>query len=238
VADVLRELKTLADPRAVAGMRRFAIGGQLPLLGISVAKLRPLARRLGRDHELALALWNAGWHETRLLAALIADPRQVTARQMETWVKDFDSWDVCDGVCLHLFDRTPWAWRKAATWSGRRAEFVKRAGFVLMAVLAVHDQQAADEAFLPFLPMLVREATDDRNFVKKAVNWALRQIGKRSEFLRCEALRTAAAIRALDCPAARWIARAALREWKHHPPHRLKTTNRPGRRDRNVSGAS
>ncbi len=222
VEETLRELKSLADPAAVAGMRRFGIGGRLPLLGVSIAKLRPLARRLGRDQDLSLALWSAGFHETRLLAALTAEPKRITARQMEAWVKDFDSWDVCDGVCLHLFDRTPWAWSKAVTWSGRRAEFVKRAGFVLMAVLAVHDKQAPDEQFLPFLPIMVRAATDERNFVKKAVNWALRQVGKRSDFLRQEAIRTAEAILELDSPAARWIARDALREWKNRPPRRVQ----------------
>ncbi len=221
---IIRELKSLADPAAAAGMRRFAIGGKLTLLGVSMVKLRPLARRMGRDHALALELWSAGFHETRLLAALIAEPAQITARQMEAWVKDFDSWDVCDGVCLHLFDRTPFAWKKAVAWSRRRGEFVKRAGFVLMAVLAVHDKRAADERFLDFLPIIVRAASDERNFVKKAVNWALRQIGKRSKFLRVEAMRTAAAIREQDTPAARWIALDALRELEKHRPRRHATT--------------
>jgi 3-methyladenine DNA glycosylase AlkD len=222
---IIRELKSLADPAAAAGMRRFGIGGRLPLLGVSMAKLRPLARRIGRDHELALALWSAGFHETRLLAALIEEPARITARQMELWVKDFDSWDVCDGVCLHLFDRTPFAWTKAVTWSQRRSEFVKRAGFVLMAVLAVHDKRAPDERFLDLLLIILREAGDERNFVKKAVNWALRQIGKRSEFLRREAMRIAMTIRALDTPVARWIALDALRELENHRPRRLAQTN-------------
>lgn len=223
--DIICELKSLADPAAVVGMRRFAIGGKLPLLGVSVAKLRPLAQRIGKNHDLAGALWTAGFHETRLLAALIEAPARVTAAQMEAWVKDFDSWDVCDGVCLHLFDRTPFAWKKAVAWSGRSGEFVKRAGFVLMAVLAVHDKRAEDERFLSFLEIIARSADDDRRFVKKAVNWALRQIGKRSEFLRAEAMRTADAIRDLDTPAARWIALDALRELKNHRPRqRAKTT--------------
>jgi 3-methyladenine DNA glycosylase AlkD len=220
----IRELESLADPAVAAGMRRFGIGGKLPLLGVSLSKLRPLARRLGRNHDLAMALWDAGFHETRLLAALIEEPKQITAGQMEAWVKDFDSWDVCDGVCLHLFDRTPFAWKKAVAWSRRRGEFVKRAGFVLMAVLAVHDKRAADERFLDFLPIIVREAGDERNFVKKGVNWALRQIGKRSEFLRAEARRTAATIREQDTPAARWIALDALRELEKHRPRRRPTT--------------
>ena len=221
---IVRELKSLADPAAAAGMRRFGIGGKMPLLGVSVTKLRPLARRIGRNHALALELWNAGFHEARLLAALIEEPAKITPRQMESWVKDFDSWDVCDGVCLHLFDRTPFAPKKALAWSRRRGEFVKRAGFVLMAVLAVHDKGAADERFLDFLPIIVREAGDDRNFVKKAVNWALRQIGKRSEILRVEAMRTAATIRDLDTPSARWIALDALRELEKHRPRRHPKT--------------
>ena len=217
-ADVIRELKSLASPRDAEGMRRFGIGGKLPLLGVSMSKLRPLARRLGRNHPLALELWEAGVHEGRMLGVLVADPKQVTARQMEAWAKDFDSWDSCDGACIHLFRKTPFAWAKAYVWSRRRAEFVKRAGFVLMATLAVHDKQAPDEQFLPFLPMIVREAGDARNFVKKAVNWALRQIGKRSAFLRREAIRTAETIRAIDSPAARWIAADALRELIKHEP--------------------
>ena len=217
---VVRELKSLASPRDAEGMRRFGIGGKLPLLGVSMSKLRPLAWRLGRNHPLALELWEAGVHEARMLAVLVSDPKQVTARQMEAWVKDFDSWDSCDGACIHLFRKTPFAWSKADVWSRRRAEFVKRAGFVLMATLAVHDKKAPDEQFLPFLPMIVREAGDARNFVKKAVNWALRQIGKRSALLRREAIRTAETIRAIDSPAARWIAADALRELIKHKPRR------------------
>jgi 3-methyladenine DNA glycosylase AlkD len=146
------------------------------------------------------------------LAALVADPRQVTARQMETWVRDFDSWDVCDQVCSNLFDKTRFAWRKAAVWSRRRAEFVKRAGFVLMAALAVHDKAATDARFLNFLPLIEREAHDERNFVRKAVNWALRQIGKRNPRLRRAALATARRIQQQPTKSARWIAADALRE--------------------------
>lgn len=216
--EVIRELEAMADPRAAAGMRRFAIGGRLPLLGVSIARLRPLARRLGRDHVLALELWNAGYHEARILAALIDDPQQVTVRQMDAWAREFDSWDLCDGVCLHLFRRTPFAWGKVSAWTGRRAEFVRRAGFVLLAVLAVHDKLATNEQFERWLPTIVRGAGDERHFVKKAVNWALRQIGKRNGNLRPLASRTAEAILALDTPAARWIALDALREFTNHRP--------------------
>ena len=216
---VVRELKSLASPRDAEGMRRFGIGGKLPLLGVSMSKLRPLAWRLGRNHPLALELWEAGVHEARMLAVLVSDPKQVTARQMEAWVKDFDSWDSCDGACIHLFRKTPFAWSKADVWSRRRAEFVKRAGFVLMATLAVHDKKAPDEQFLPFLPMIVREAGDARNFVKKAVNWALRQIGKRNAFLREHSMATAETIHELGSPSARWIAADALRELIKHEPH-------------------
>jgi 3-methyladenine DNA glycosylase AlkD len=143
---------------------------------------------------------------------MVADPRHVDEEQMERWVQDFDSWDVCDQVCYNLFDRTPFAYQKAVEWSGRSQEFVKRAGFVLMAGLALHDKRAADEAFAPFFPIIVREATDERNFVKKAVNWALRGIGKRNRSLNRQAIETARQIQALATPAARWNARDALRE--------------------------
>ena len=223
VGEVIRALQALASPRDAEGMRRFGIGGKLPLLGVSMSKLRPLARRLGRNQALALKLWQAGVHEGRMLAALVAEPKLVTARQMDAWSRDFDSWDICDGVCLHLFRQTPYAWAKAVVWSRRRTEFVKRAGFVLMATLAVHDKAAPDERFLRLLPMIVRDAGDERNFVKKAVNWALRQIGKRNETLRREAIRTAEKIRELDSPAARWVAADALRELQKQGPRRRAT---------------
>lgn len=209
--DIIDRLKSLADPEAVAGMARFGINPDRTL-GVSVPNIRAMARELGRDHHLALDLWESGIHEARMLAAFIDDPKQVDEAQLERWVADFDSWDVCDQTCSNLFDKTPWAYAKAAEWAGRPEEFVKRAGFVMMACLAVHDKKGADEKFLDFLPIIKREATDDRNFVKKAVNWALRQIGKRNIALNKAAVAAASEIRQLDSKPAGWIAADALRE--------------------------
>jgi 3-methyladenine DNA glycosylase AlkD len=211
VNEVVKELQTLGDPAAVAAMARFGIHAQ-KALGISTPKLRALARRIGRDHTLAQQLWKTGILEARVLATLIADPTQVTESLMESWAKDFDSWAVCDAGCCNLFDKTKFAWRKAIEWSRREEEYVKRAGFALMAALAVHNKSAPDEKFLKFLPAIRRGAIDDRNFVKKGVNWALRQIGKRNRTLHRAALETARRISALDSRAARWIAADALRE--------------------------
>ena len=209
--NVLRELKSLADPDAARGMARFGITGGT-VYGISVTRLRALARRIGRDHALARRLWASGVHEARILASLVDDPALVTEAQTEAWVRDFDSWDVCDQVCGNLFDKTPFAYRKALAWSRRREEFIRRAGFALMAWLAFHDKAATDARLRRFLPAIIRAATDERNYVKKAVNWALRQIGKRNRALNREAIRAARAIQRLESPAARWIAADALRE--------------------------
>jgi 3-methyladenine DNA glycosylase AlkD len=209
--DLTRELHSLANPANVAGMARYGIN-TANTLGIPVTELRKLARGL-HDHTLAQQLWDTGIHEARILAALVDIPAQVDEAQMERWVLDFDSWDVCDQVCFHLFDRTPHAVSKAHAWSGRPEEFVKRAGFALMASLALHDKKAPDEVFLGFLPDIRREAGDGRNFVKKAVNWALRGIGKRSASLRLAAIDTACLIQQDNAsPAARWVAADALRE--------------------------
>ena len=207
---LIEQLKSKANPANVAGMARFGIN-PAQTLGVSIPVLRMMARGR-RDHALAEALWQSGIHEARILAALVDDSSQVSSEQMERWVLDFDSWDVCDQVCSNLFDRTPEAVEKAHAWSQRPEEFVKRAGFVLMACLAVHDKKAGDAVFLDFLPVIQREATDGRNFVKKAVNWALRQIGKRNPALRTAAIETARQIRTIDSPAARWIAADALKE--------------------------
>ena len=209
--EIIVWMRARANPANVAGRARYGIRGG-NILGLSMPALRGLARQLGRNHALAEELWASGIHEARILAGLIDDPAQVTSRQMERWVKDFESWDVCDQVCSNLFDKTPLAWSKAVVWSGRRREFVKRAGFVLMAALAVHDQRAADAAFRPFFRLMIREATDERNFVKKGVNWALRQVGKRNPALCRQAMATARRIQRLDSCAARWIAADALRE--------------------------
>ena len=209
--EVLDRLRSLADPEAKAGMARFGIETGTAL-GISIPTLRALARDIGRDHGLAEELWASGVHEARILAALVDDPKLVTEEQMERWVVQIDSWDVCDGVCSTLFDRSPFAYDKAAEWSARDEEFVKRAGFVLMAALAVHDKKAPDERFLEMLPLIERESHDERNFVKKAVNWALRGIGKRDRSLNAAAIAAGERIRAQGSRAARWIAADALRE--------------------------
>ncbi|MBI3662353.1 MAG: DNA alkylation repair protein [Acidobacteria bacterium] len=209
--EALTKLKALGDPENVAGMARFGVTAK-KAYGVSTPALRKLAREIGRDQRLSLQLWATGIHDARHLAALVGDPAQVTPAQMERWARDFDSWDLVDGPCCHLFVYTPHAWKKALAWSRRKEEFVKRAGFSLMAYLAVHDKQAADNKFLRLLPTIQRASLDERHFVKKAVNWALRQIGKRSLQLNKAAIATGHAIRALDTPAARWIAADALRE--------------------------
>jgi 3-methyladenine DNA glycosylase AlkD len=210
-SDLIVQLKKMANPDNVAGMARFGISST-NTLGVSMPEVRKLARGL-RDHQLALDLWVSGIHEARILAALVDDPHQVTLEQMEQWAADFDSWDVCDQVIMNLFDRTPFAVGKAHAWAAREEEFVKRAGFALMASLAVHDKKAPDQVFLDFLPLIVREAGDGRNFVKKAINWALRQIGKRNPDLQQAAIHTARSIQTgNDNAAARWVAADALRE--------------------------
>ncbi len=214
---VLAHLRTLANPANVAGMARYGIS-VTNALGVSMPALRQMARTHRREHDLALALWDSGVHEARILAALVDDPRQVTEEQMERWVAGFDSWDVCDQVCSNLFDRTAFAWAKAVEWAGRPEEFVKRAGFVLMAALAVHDKKAGDDAFLQFLPLIEREAGDNRNFVKKAANWALRGIGKRNPALREAALAAGRRIREQGTRSARWIAGDAIRELERTSP--------------------
>jgi 3-methyladenine DNA glycosylase AlkD len=211
--EIIRTLKSLADPANVAGMARYGISVE-GTLGVSVPVLRRMAKEIGRDHRLASELWKTGIHEARMLGGFIDDPALVTEKQMERWALDMDSWDICDLVCSDLFDKTPFAWKKAVQWPRRKEEFVKRAGFVLMAALSVHDKAAADRSFLRFLPIIKREARDDRNFVKKAVNWALRNIGKRNKALNRAAIRTAEAIRRIDSRGARWIAADALRELK------------------------
>jgi 3-methyladenine DNA glycosylase AlkD len=211
VREILQELKSRSNPRNVAGMARFGINPS-NTYGISIPVLRSIAKQVGTDHLLSEQLWASCIHEGRILAAMIDDPSKVTDRQMEEWVNDFDSWDVCDQVCSNLFDKTTLAYRKAVEWSGRREEFVKRAGFALMAALAVHDENAPDSKFRKFLPIIKRASGDDRNFVRKAVNWALRQIGKRNDRLNQEAVKTARQISRSDSKSARWIANDALRE--------------------------
>ncbi len=213
-AEIVEHLRTLGSPADAAGARRFGIDPRVELLGIRAPVLRALARRFRRNHPLALALWETRVHEARILAALADDPAQVTRGQMERWARACDNWAATDACCCVLFDRTPFAVEKAHAWSRRRSEFVKRCGFVLMAGMAVHRKELPDEVFLEFLPVIRREATDPRNFVRKAVNWALRQIGKRNPSLRRAAIAEGERIRRIDSPAARWIAADALRELK------------------------
>ncbi len=208
---VLAHLRSMASPKKVEGMARFGINPK-DTLGISVWDLRRVAKEIGRDHGLALALWASGIHEARLLAAFVDEPAKVTPAQMDAWSRDFESWDVCDQACTDLFDQTPHAHAKALEWSRRQEEFVKRGGFALMAAIAWHDKVAKDAAFLPFFEAILRQAADDRNYVKKAVNWALRNIGKRNPALNRQAIAAAKAIQKIDSKAARWIASDALRE--------------------------
>ncbi len=219
-AQLIDHLRLMANPENAAGVARFGIN-PANTLGVSMPQLRALARGR-RDHQMALELWASGIHEARILAALVDDPALLIEAQMETWVQDFDSWDVCDQVCMNLFDRSPLAFAKASEWAGREPEFVKRAGFALMACLAWHDKRSPDQRFLEFLPVIQRESTDRRNFVKKAVNWALRQIGKRNPALNQAAVATAREIQAIDSPAARWIAADALRELENLPAEKFK----------------
>jgi len=192
-------------------MARYAIPSDRAF-GVSMANVQALGRRLGRSHDLADALWKTGWYEARLLAAYVDDPVSVTAAQMDRWCRDFDNWGICDTVCFVLFDRTPHAWRKVEQWSGRREEFVKRAAFALLWGLTVHDKTAGDERFVAALRLVEGAATDDRHFVKKAVNMALRAIGKRNASLNAAAAATARRLSGSTNESARWIGKDALQE--------------------------
>ena len=192
--DILKKLKSLSNPEAIEGMAKYGINTD-NTYGVSIPNLRKIAREAGKNHELAQQLWSSGIHEARILASMVDDPTLVTKAQMETWVDDFNSWDVCDQCCNNLFWKTEFVYRKAVEWSSNDKEFIKRAGFVLMACLAVHDKKADDSQFEKFLRIIAREASDSRNFVKKAVNWALRQIGKRNLNLNKKAIETAEEIR-------------------------------------------
>lgn len=204
-------LRSLRNPEAVEGMARYGINHEKNL-GVSVTMLRKIGKEIGKDHELALKLWGTGIRDARLLATLVAEPGKVTRELAEKWVLDFDSWDVCDGCCNALLGKTTFAYTLALEWSRRDEEFVKRAGFALMATLAVQDKKASDVTFEPFLEAIIRESYDDRNYVKKAVNWALRSIGKRNLTLNRRAVDAAREIDARGTRSARWIAKDTLRE--------------------------
>lgn len=210
-AEVIELLKERSDALHLEGMKRYAIDNS-KALGVSMPQVRQLAKEIKKDQTLSLDLWETGIHECRILASMIGDPKLVTPRQMDIWVDDFHSWDVCDQVCGNLFDRTEFAIDKAIEYSSSEKEYVKRAGFVLMAEFAVHNKKADDIEFVQFFPIMEREAWDNRNFVKKAVNWALRQIGKRNRNLHKLAIETAQRIGQQDSRSAKWIAKNALDE--------------------------
>jgi len=224
VTEILEKLKAQAHPEQLGGMARYGMKID-HRLGVSVTYMRKLAREIGKDHRLALELWQTGVVEARMVAALVDEPASVTERQMEDWVKDFDSWDVCDQVCLNLFEKSPLAWKKVIDWSEREEEFVRRAAFSLMACLVWHNKTAGDEKFIAWLPVIKRAATDERNYVKKSVNWALRTIGKVNPHLNRAAIHTAREIQQFDSKAARWIAADAIRELQSEAvQNRLKKT--------------
>ena len=211
VQDVLTWLKKRGTKANRDGMARYAIVAPKSF-GVSVTDLRALSKRVGQDHDLALALWKTEWYEARMLTSFVDEPERVTPAQMERWAKDFDNWAICDALCFQLFDRTAHAWTKVEAWSDRREEFVKRAAFALMASVALHDKTAGDDRFLPMLPLIERASTDERNFVKKGVSWALRAIGRRSTPLNAAGVATAARLIASESSSARWIGRDAHRE--------------------------
>ena len=208
---VMQHIAANADPAWATGMARFGIVAKANY-GVRIPTLRKLARQIGTDHDLAQDLWESGIRETRILASMVDDPQMVTQEQMEHWTGDFDTWEVCDNCCGNLFDKTAFAREKCLEWASREDEFVKRAGFALMATLAVHDKAAEDRVFEEFFPAIEREAGDSRNFVKKAVSWALRQIGKRHPALNRQAVDAAHRIRSTGPKSARWVASDALRE--------------------------
>jgi 3-methyladenine DNA glycosylase AlkD len=208
---VMAKLQSLTRPDQLEGMARFGIADE-GRLGVSIPQLRKMAREIGKDHALALGLWGSGIPDARILAAMVDEPEKLSARQMDEWVCGFNSWDVCDQVCMNLFDKSPLAWKKVREWSKRDEEFVKRAAYAQIACLAWHDKSAGDDQFMGLLPIIRRGARDERNYVKKAVSWALRHIGKRNLQLNKAAIAEAAIIAELDSKAARWVASDALRE--------------------------
>jgi 3-methyladenine DNA glycosylase AlkD len=208
---VIATLNQHSRPDQLAGMKRYGMSVE-NRLGLSIPFLRKFAREIGKDHNLALKLWGTGITEARILAALVDNPELLTERQMEDWVKDINSWDVCDQLCMNLFEKSTLAWKKIKEWSERPEEFVKRAAFSLIACLAWHDKKSDDKPFLEALPMIIEASSDERNYVKKSVNWALRNIGKRKARMNRTVIETALLMRHLDSRMARWIANDAIRE--------------------------
>jgi 3-methyladenine DNA glycosylase AlkD len=207
----LAALEKMSTKHDRDNLKRFGITAG-KAYGVSMANIQALAKRLGRSHDLAAALWETGWYEARLLTSFVDEPARVTPAQMDRWCRDFDNWGICDTICFHLFDRTPHAWTKVARWHDKRAEFVKRAAIALLASLALHDKRAPDRRFVEGLAFIERAATDERNFVKKGVSWALRLIGRRNQGLNAEAVVVARRLAASPEPAARWVGKGAAKE--------------------------
>ncbi len=208
---IIKKLKSLSSSETIIGMARYGITPE-NTYGVSIPNLRKIIKEIGKRHKLAQKLWTINIRETQILASMIEDPEMVTEEQMEGWVKEFNYWEICDQCCMNLFEKTRFAYKKAIEWSSKEEEFVKRAGFVLMARLAVSDKKAGDNKFEKFLTIIKREATDNRNYVKKAVNWALRQMGKRNSNLNRKAIDAAKEIQEMDSKSAKWIASDAMRE--------------------------
>jgi 3-methyladenine DNA glycosylase AlkD len=209
--EVIKELKKHYNQKNIDGMARFGIVSA-NAFGVATPVIKAIAKKLGKNHELALELWESNYYEARAIAFLIDDPKLVSKSQMNKWVRDFDSWAICDGTCCYLFQKTPYAIEKIFEWADRKEEFIRRTAFSLIAYISVHHKKRDDKEFLQFFPLIKKYSTDERNFVKKAVNWALRQIGKRSKYLNKEALKLAKEIQALDSKSAKWIAADAIRE--------------------------
>lgn len=214
--EIITYLKSISKPAHLQGMQKFGINSARAL-GVSIPQLRAVAKKIKTNHILALELWKTGVHEARILASMISDPAQVTAGQIDSWVKDFDSWDLCDQVCGNLFDRTVHVIDKVEKYSASKKEFVKRAAFTIMAEYAVHNKTAPDKVFINWLKIIEREAGDERNFVTKAVNWALRGIGKRNKTLNAEALKAAKNILTQNTKPAKWVASNAIKELESEP---------------------
>jgi 3-methyladenine DNA glycosylase AlkD len=211
VKAVLAELKRLGTKSTRDGMTRYGMPTD-KAFGVPVNAIQRLARSIGPNHALALALWDTGWYEARMVAAYVGEPARLTPAQMDRWCREFDNWGICDTVCFVLFDRTPHAWSRIPKWARQKDEFVRRGGFVLMACLALHDKAADDKSFTTLLPLIERGATDERNFVKKGVSWALRAVGRRSTTLHNEALAVSRRLGDSSSAAARWVGKDALRE--------------------------
>lgn len=209
--EALALLRERARPDALVGMAGFGMGGA-ERLGLSMPTLRRLGKQIGRQHELAIALAACGIPDAQILASLVADPARLSVAEMDAWVASLGAWDTCDQACINAFARSPLAWGRVPVWAAREPEFERRAGFALIAALAVHDKKAADDRFIALLPLIEQHADDERNFVKKAVNWALRQIGKRNDLLRGHAIACAERLREQPSRSARWNAADALRE--------------------------